>query len=93
MSLLTNANEQTNMELTENKLLEVTRQMSKYAGEAVTVEQITGAVYVFASELATLRIFKKYCDSKNISQGYSENLKTHYFRIELNFSGGDFFGL
>lgn len=56
--------------------------MKQYAGENVKVEKITGNYYVFGSELATLRIFKKYKDCTNVNQGFSENLNTYYFSIK-----------
>ena len=49
-------------------------------GEQVIVEEIGGAMYVFGSELATLRLFRKM---PHILQGYSENRKTFYVRIDM----------
>lgn len=64
-----------------NRIERLTKQMEKFAGECVTVEEITGNYYVFGSELATLRIYRKYKDCKNVNQGYSANRETFYFVI------------
>ena len=53
---------------------------TKIAGEPVTIEFISGTLYAFCSELGTLRLFRKM---PNMCQGYSVNLKTFYFSIEL----------
>lgn len=60
-------------------------QLSRYeeyveiAKEVITIEAIGGAEYVFGSELATLRLFKKMPDQK---QGFSVNRNTFYFCVE-----------
>jgi len=46
----------------------------------VKVEHVSGTLYAFCSELGTLRLFRKM---PNMRQGYSVNLKTFYFSIEL----------
>jgi len=55
------------------------------AKEAVTVEQIGGAIYAFGSELAVLRLFHKYrhSDLNSIHANYSENMKTWFFRLDI----------
>lgn len=63
--------------------------MKEYAkGEEVTIEKIKSILYVFGSELATLRIFAKYQSNGAVHNpkarvGYSENLKRHYFSIDM----------
>lgn len=69
--------------ITENDLKRTQRDYSRIAGEQVVVEQIRGALYVYGSELATLRLFRKM---PHINQGYSENLKTFYVSISLKYS-------
>jgi hypothetical protein len=59
---------------------------SEYAGENIVVEEIGGTLYGFGSEIATLRIFKKYGACKNVRQGYSENLGKFYFSLTPQFS-------
>ena len=52
--------------------------------EPYTFEVIRDTLYIFSSELATLRMFRKFngfVRNKNTDQGYSENLKTFYFSI------------
>lgn len=53
---------------------------SRIAGEPVEVQQIGSAIYVFGSELATLRLFRKM---PNKRQGYSENLERFYFTFDI----------
>ena len=48
--------------------------------EPVTVEQIQSTLYVFGSELATLRIFAKMKDGRT---GYSANLQTFFWATDL----------
>lgn len=64
------------------RLIRLQEQMQQYAHEPVTVEKIVSSYYVYGSELATLRIFRKYKGCDNVDQGYSENLKTFYFVIK-----------
>lgn len=66
--------------ITPAQLARTARDWSNIAGEPVTVEQISGALYAFGSEVATLRLFRKM---PNKRQGYSENMKTFYFCVEL----------
>ena len=68
------------MTLTANQIARTARDYSKIAGEIVTVEQISGTVYVFGSELATLRLFRTMPSKR---QGYSVNLEKFYFSVEL----------
>ena len=69
--------------MTEAQLKRLSKDLNEYAGEAVTVKQISGAIYAFGSELATLRILMKYRTVEKARQGYSENLKTHYFSLDI----------
>lgn len=60
--------------------------MQGYAGDQpITVESAPGALYVFGSELATLRILKKYRESKSVRHDWSENLQTWYISLEFTF--------
>jgi hypothetical protein len=66
--------------------LESTKQMfmdiCKEDGE---IRQISSAIYFFTSEIASLRLLSKYRWCKNAYQGYSENLKSFYFSIEIEY--------
>lgn len=63
------------------------RDLSRLAGETVTVENISGTFYVFGSELAVLRLFAVYqgngaAVNPRVRVGYSKNLKSWYLSIE-----------
>lgn len=70
------------MTATAAQIARTQAEYSSIAGEPVTIEQIGGAIYAFGSELATLRLFRKM---PNMRQGYSENMGTFYFSVELKF--------
>jgi len=69
-------------EATDAQLKRAEKDFQKYAGdEKITIEEINDTIYVYGSELATLRIFKKYHKGNSVVQGYSKNLKTFYFAL------------
>ena len=73
--------------MTTAQIERVAKDMTDYAKEPVRVEQITSCLYVFGSELATLRIFAHYLASGSVSNpncrvGFSKNLNKHYFSLE-----------
>ena len=50
------------------------------------IEIVNSTIYVFCSELDSLKIWKKYNFTKhndNTYQGYSNNLKSFYFSLTL----------
>lgn len=56
--------------------------------ETVNVEQICDTIYGYTSEIAALRLFYKYNQVTNTGKarmGYSENLKTWYFALDLRY--------
>ena len=59
------------------------------AKEDIEVEELGGCLYVFGSELATLRLFMKYTEKGKFNPdnkfdvGYSANFEKYYFRMEL----------
>lgn len=59
------------------------REWSEIAKESLTVEQISGALYAYGSELACLRLYHKWQGGRKVRAAYSENLKTWYFRVEM----------
>ena len=71
------------MNITESQLERISKDLNNYASEAVKIELINDTVYAYGSELATLRILMKYRTVERARQGYSENLKTHYFSLDL----------
>jgi len=58
--------------------------LQEIAKEELCVEFREDHFLALGSELATLRLFKKY--SLHGHQGYSENLKSFYFILTGNFS-------
>ena len=76
---MTNANNNPSQAVLKSFAKEVTR----FAKEEVTIELINETLYVFGSELAILRIFAKYSKSENARQGYSKNMKTFYFCLDI----------
>lgn len=66
--------------ITQARLNRAKSEYSAIAGEPVRVEAIGGTLYAYGSEIATLRLFRKM---PNMRQGYSANLETFYFSVEL----------
>jgi len=78
------------MEITTAQIKRTEAMMKEFAkGEAVTVDfSCPGILYVFGSELATLRIFAKYNSNgahfnSKVRTGYSVNLKSFYISLDL----------
>lgn len=74
------------IEVTQSQIDRTCQMFQQFAGydEEILVEFIKGTFYVFGSELATLRLLKKYRDSKNCRQNYSENQGSFYFSLETS---------
>lgn len=66
---------------TPEQINRVQQDWTQYADEPVRVEEICGTFYGFASELGTLRIYRKYGHMNNIGQGFSSNLGSFYFSL------------
>lgn len=74
---------QNTSELTKNGFDNIVKQIRKHAGENVRVRFFSGAIWVFGSELATLRLFKRHVnDLSGAVQGFSQNYASHYFKYE-----------
>ena len=56
--------------------------LERIAKEELTMEVICECVYIYCSELTSLRLLKAYRNAEHARCGYSENLKTHYFVLE-----------
>jgi hypothetical protein len=58
-------------------------EFEKHAKETLELKELGGAIYAFGSELACLRLFYVYrnCGDR-VASGFSENLKSWYFRLE-----------
>lgn len=70
---------------TAEQISRIQKDWTEYAGEAVRVEEIGGTFYGFASELGTLRIYRKYNDCKGVNQAFSSNLGSFYFSLTPGF--------
>lgn len=71
--------------ITPAQFTRFTHDLKRMAGatEPTTFELIRETMYVYGSELATLRILMQYRMNKKASQGYSKNLDTWYFSFDL----------
>jgi len=70
---------------TPEQIARTQRDWTAYAGEPVRVEEIGGTLYGFGSELATLRIYRKYGAMENATQGHSSNMGSFYFSLTPRF--------
>lgn len=71
--------------VTPDQIARVQHDWTAYANESVRVEAIGGTLYGFGSELATLRIYRKYGAMDNTTQGFSSNLGSFYFSLTPSF--------
>lgn len=71
------------MEITEQFLARVSTDFNQYAQEEGKTEAIKGTFYYFGSEIATLRLLKVYRLNPKARQGWSPNLGTYYFSLEM----------
>jgi len=51
------------------------------AKEYLKIELVKNTVYGFCTELASLRLLKKYKFSKNVDSGFSKNMNSFYFSL------------
>ncbi len=73
------------MEITANQLKLLGQAWSKEAGEELTIEHLSGCVYAYGSEIATLRLLKYYAGSMDRAKhDFSKNLGTFFFRLDIN---------
>ena len=71
--------------MTTEQLSRVTCDYSRMCGETVQVEQINQTVYIFCSELASLRLFRQCHGMYEARQAYSVGRGTHFFAFDLRF--------
>ena len=62
-----------------------TSEFSRVAKEEMTAEVIGGTLYGFGSELATLRCYKAYADTKGLRQAFSTSRNSWYFSFDLQY--------
>lgn len=70
---------------TANQIARLKKTLEVFAEETLIVEEIGGTWYAFGSELATLRLYRVYKASANVTQGFSTNLNTFYFSLTPKF--------
>lgn len=71
--------------ITEGLLKRFKKDIEAVTQEPMEVEFIKGALYAYGSELATLRLLKRYkhCIALGtVGADYSSNKGTHYFYLE-----------
>lgn len=80
-----NANEAMKFEISKSQFNRAVRDFTSYAKEEVNVQFYDSAYWIFGSELAVLRIADKYrqCSADIASKGYSETVKSNYFKLEV----------
>ena len=78
------------MKMTQSGFDRTAKMFQEIAGEQVHVEFFASAFWVLGSELATLRLLKKYRECENASQGYSENRESFYFMLNMEGWSGEF---
>jgi hypothetical protein len=69
---------------TKEQLLRTQQDWEEIAGEGVDVESVKGTIYGYCSELGALRLEHRY-KATNARAGYSKNLGTWYFSLQLKF--------
>lgn len=73
-----------NAQITPNQFDRTARMLVDISGEDEgRVEMIGDSFYYFGSELATLRLLKKYRHCDNASQDFSQNYNSYYFSLDV----------
>ena len=75
------------MEITFGQLKRINNDFEKIAEHTGCTEIVCGCLYHYTAEIGTLRLLKKYRMNEKADCGYSENLKSYYFRLETNLTG------
>lgn len=72
---------------TQNKLDRTRRDWEAAAREPIQVEYIKGTIYGFTTELGALRLYHtyRYSDLKIKHVGFSDNLNTWYFALDVKY--------
>ena len=78
------------MKMTQSGFDSTVKMFREVSGEQVHVEFFASAFWVLGSELATLRLLKKYRNNRDASQGYSENRESFYFMLDMEGWVGEF---
>ena len=65
-----------------SRIARLKRDLSVYAKEEVEVELIGDQHVAWGSEVATLRLYRKYQGSSKVNQGFSSNMNSWYFQIQ-----------
>ena len=65
---------------TPERMKRATAEWSGYAGESVTLEVRGDTIYAYGSELACLRLYKRFSGTGRVEE--SKNLKTWFYARE-----------
>lgn len=71
------------MEITNAQFTRIVSAIRTIAGEAGKIEFYSRTVWFTGSELATLRLALAYRTNDKASFGFSKNLQTHYFALQM----------
>ena len=69
--------------MTNDQLKRIKNDWEEIAKEYLKIELVKDTIYAFCSELAALRLAKKYKFGKNVDSGFSKNLDSFYFSLTL----------
>lgn len=72
--------------MTNEQMNRIVADYSRHAGETVTAELINSTLYIYCSELGSLRLYRIGHAMVDANQGYSTNLGTHYFSFTVRFN-------
>lgn len=71
------------MQPTKNQVERAKQEFEAIAKEPLIVEYTSGTFYAFGSELAVLRLLRRYRDVRAADARYSSNRASFYFRLDL----------
>lgn len=69
--------------MTEAQAARTATDWTKIAGDRVTIEEIKDVIYGFTSELGALRLFHKFSCPSKCRAGYSQNMGSWFFSVDL----------
>lgn len=67
----------------KRQIKSVQKDWERISNGNVEVEMVGNGLYGFCTELESLRLLKHYRHNRSARQGYSENLKTFFFVLDI----------